>query len=78
LNYVVALAETGQAAAALAQLETLQDDLADYQPYHAARADLLARTGNHRAALAAYDQAIARATHSADAAFLHQRRAKLP
>jgi RNA polymerase sigma-70 factor (ECF subfamily) len=78
LNCVVALAETGQAAAALAQLETLQDDLADYQPYHAARADLLARTGNHRAALAAYDQAIARATHSADAAFLHQRRAKLP
>ena len=78
LNRLVALAETGQVAAALAQLETLQDDLADYQPYHAARADLLARTGQPRAARAAYDQAIARATHAADAAFLRQRRAELP
>lgn len=78
LNRAVALAETGQLMVALTALEPLHGDLADYQPYHAVRADLQARSGNHPAARAAYDQAIARATHTGDAAFLRQRRENLP
>ena len=43
LNRAVALAETGEVAAALAAIERL--DLAGYHLYHATRADLLARLG---------------------------------
>ena len=48
------------AAAGLAALEAVAADerLAEYQPYWAARAALLARTGERDAAQEAYDQAI--------------------
>ncbi len=47
INRAVALAETQGAEAGLAALDALAEDarLADYQPYWAARAELLARTG---------------------------------
>jgi RNA polymerase sigma-70 factor (ECF subfamily) len=51
--------------------------LADYQPFHAARAELLARTGRETESLVAFDRAIALAPNVADAAFLGKRRAKL-
>ena len=48
--------------------------LDDYQPYHAARADLLARAGRRQAALAAYDRAIELTTNPETTVFLKQRR----
>jgi len=77
LNRAVALAETRGAAAALAALDALADDarLAEYQPYWAARADLLTRTGAIDAALDAYQQAIGLERDPAVRGFLQQRAA---
>jgi predicted RNA polymerase sigma factor len=58
-------------------MEDLKGELAVYQPYHAARAALLARNGMDTLALAAYDQAIAMASSPADAAFLSRKRSEL-
>ncbi|MES2146011.1 MAG: DUF6596 domain-containing protein [Pseudomonadota bacterium] len=77
LNHAVALAEAEGAQAGLAALEILARELDGYQPFHAAQADLLGRTGRIAAAAAAYDRAIALAPSSADARFLGQRRARL-
>ena len=68
------LAETGALAAALHILETLAAPLQDYQPYHAARAEYLARSGQPQAASAAYDRAIDLAASPADRQFLHEKR----
>ena len=74
LNRAVALSHVDGAAAALAALP--QDArLADYQPYWAARADLLARSGNREAALAAYERAIGLESDAAVRRFLQQRAA---
>ena len=56
LNHAVALAEADGAAAGLAALRELEGDarLRDYQPYWAARAELLARTGDKSGAAEAY------------------------
>ncbi|HEY9562600.1 MAG TPA: RNA polymerase sigma factor, partial [Nocardioides sp.] len=48
--------------------------LADYQPYHAARADLLARTGDQVAAVKAYDRAIELTTNPTERSFLESQR----
>lgn len=77
LNHAVALAEAGHSDQALARLAPLASDLADYQPFYAAQAELLARAGQTSLARAAYDTAIRLATNSADCAFLHSRRAAL-
>lgn len=74
LNHAVALAETGALSEALERLGALSDALADYQPFHAARAEFLVRDGQIAAALAAYDRAIALAPSPADAGFLTRRR----
>ena len=74
LNRAVALSHVEGAAAALAALP--QDArLADYQPYWAARADLLARSGDREAALAAYERAIGLESDAAVRRFLQQRAA---
>ena len=75
LNHAVALAEAGHPERALILIEAL--NLSDYQPYHAARANLLARMGQTEAACAAYDNAITLATSEADRAFLRVRREAL-
>jgi RNA polymerase sigma-70 factor (ECF subfamily) len=77
INRAVALAEIKGAAAGLAALEAVAADerLAEYQPYWAARADLLARTGERDAAQEAYDQAIGLETDPAVRRFLQRRRA---
>jgi RNA polymerase sigma-70 factor (ECF subfamily) len=71
------MAEAGQLPAALTALERLADPLADYQPYHAACAEYLARAGQTAAALDAYARAITLAASPADAAFLTRRRDRL-
>jgi len=79
INRAVALAETRGAAAGLAALDELSIDkrLPDYQPYWAARAGLLAGTGETEAAEQAYDRAIGLEHDPAVRRFLQQRRATL-
>lgn len=76
LNAAVALAEAGALAQGLAAIRALGPALSDYQPWHAALAEYLARTGDPGAP-AAYDRALALARNPADAALLAARRAGL-
>lgn len=73
LNRAVALSEAGWLEAALRSLDGLASELNGYQPYHAARADLLSRMGHIDEAAAAYAVAIDLASSEADAAFLRRR-----
>ena len=82
LNRALALAEVGPGAetgpeAALRTLDELASDprLLDYQPYWAARADLLARTGHPSDATQAFERAIALEHDPAVRSFLERRRA---
>jgi RNA polymerase sigma-70 factor (ECF subfamily) len=79
VNRALALAEVQGPAAALAALDHASTDarLATYQPYWAARAGLLARTGTLAGARQAYEIAIGLAGDPAVRLFLHQRQAAL-
>lgn len=77
LHHAVALSFSGREAAALALIDSLSEDLSSYQPWHAARADVLARLGQGGPAREAYDTAIRLAVSPADRAFLLTRRAAL-
>jgi RNA polymerase sigma-70 factor (ECF subfamily) len=79
INRAVAIAETEGAVAGLAALYVLGDDkrLADYQPYWAARAGLLARLGQVPQASEAYDRAIGLERDPAVRRFLQGKRAVL-
>jgi RNA polymerase sigma-70 factor (ECF subfamily) len=76
INRAVAVAETQGPAGGLALLDVLGDDarLAEYQPYWAARAGLLARMNDAAAARAAYDRAIGLESDPAVRRFLQTRR----
>lgn len=75
LNRAVALARTRGAAQGLAALDAIAVDprLALYQPYWAARADLLSRSGDTQGAARAYEQAIGLERDPAVRHFLQQR-----
>ncbi len=73
LNHAVAVAEAGQLDRALSLIQPLATELATYQPFHAANAELLARSGATEASRAAYRQAIAMASSPADRVFLQAR-----
>lgn len=78
INRAVALAEARGAAVGLAALEALDDArLAQYQPYWAARAALLARAGNAAAAADAYRRAIGLESDPAVRVFLQRELARL-
>lgn len=79
VNRAIAVAETRGPAPGLAVLEELAGDarLADYQPYWAARAALLARSGETEAAAAAYLRAIGLEAEPAVRDFLQRRLAEL-
>jgi RNA polymerase sigma factor (sigma-70 family) len=77
LNHAVAIAEAGELDKGLAVLRMLRDDLAQYQPFHAAHAELLARQGFKEEAKAAYLRAIGLALSKADIQFLTERQNKL-
>jgi len=79
INRAVATAETQGPAAGLAALDALSDDarLAEYQPYWAARAVLLARIGETQEAIRAYERAIGLESDPAVRRFLQQRSASL-
>lgn len=75
LNRAIAMAELHGPAVGLELVEALDAEaLADYQPFHAARADLLSRTGRRHDALAAYDRAIELTGNPAERAFLEAQR----
>ncbi len=77
LSQAVALCEAGWLEPAMRSLEALAGELRDYQPYHAARAELLSRMGQADEAAKAYAIAIALAATPSDAAFLRQRAKRL-
>ena len=79
VNRAIAFAETEGPALGLAALDALAGEkrLADYQPYWAARAGLLARTGKIGPADAAYERAIGLESDPAVRRFLTRRRAEL-
>lgn len=75
LNHAVAVAQAGDIEAALRAIDALQGDarLADYQPYWAARAELLARSPRRDETFAAYQQAIGLERDPAVRRFLQHR-----
>jgi RNA polymerase sigma factor (sigma-70 family) len=77
LNHAVAIAEAGELDHGLELLQVLHNDLAHYQPYHAANAELLGRKGLKDEAKAAYLKAISLARSKADISFLVERQNKL-
>ena len=79
INRAVAIAETRGAADGLAALDAIGDDarLADYQPFWAARAGLLALARDTAEADAAYARAIGLEADAAVRRFLQERRAAL-
>jgi RNA polymerase sigma-70 factor, ECF subfamily len=79
INRAVAVAETRGAAAGLEVLDTLSGDarLNDYQPYWAARAELLGQGGRFDAAREAYARAIGLEADPAVRRFLQQQLGRL-
>ncbi|MCW3048213.1 MAG: polymerase subunit sigma-24 [Solirubrobacterales bacterium] len=81
INRAVAIGMADGPRAGLALLDELRTSsdrrLAAYQPLHAARAELLRRAGERRAAAEAYARAIALSTNAVERAELERRRAAL-
>jgi RNA polymerase sigma-70 factor (ECF subfamily) len=79
INRAIAVAELHGAESALRSLDAIASDarLAEYQPYWAARAELLARTGANEQACHAYDIAIGLERDDALRRFLQHRQAAL-
>jgi RNA polymerase sigma-70 factor (ECF subfamily) len=80
INRAIAVAEIEGPGAALAILNSVNGDarLIEYQPYWAARADLLARTGVIPEARDAYEIAIGLERDPSLRNYLERRRARLP
>ena len=80
INRSLAIAEMHGAGAALDALQEVAADarLAEYQPYWAARAELLAKTGAHGEARQAYEIAIGLERDPSVRRFLQQRQSALP
>jgi RNA polymerase sigma-70 factor (ECF subfamily) len=80
LNRALAVSETQGPHAALAEIEALAADqrMAEYQPYWAARAELLGKTGAYHGARQCYDIAIGLERDDAVRQFLQRRQAALP
>ena len=79
INRAVAVAHAESAEAGLALLDELAGErrLDRYQPLYAARAELLHRTGDRRAAHAAYARAIELSGNARERDELERRRARL-
>jgi RNA polymerase sigma-70 factor (ECF subfamily) len=80
VNRALAIAEMHGAGAALEAMQEAAADarLAEYQPYWAARAELLAKTGAHGEARSAYEMAIGLERDPAVRRFLQRRQSALP
>ncbi|MGZ6392022.1 MAG: RNA polymerase sigma factor, partial [Ktedonobacterales bacterium] len=73
VNRAVAVAMARGASAGLERLLGLENEADGYYPYHAARADLLRRTGQREAAADAYRRALELCGNSAEKAYLRRR-----
>lgn len=73
LNWAVVLAETGHVAIALQQLDSLERELGQFQPWHAARGHLLHKLGRNAEAADVYRRAILTAPTEASRRFLEVR-----
>ena len=73
LNRGVAVAMADGPAAGLRVVDPLADDLDGYHLFHAARADLLRRSGDRAAAVDAYERALALATGPTEQRYLRRR-----
>lgn len=73
LNLGVALSYCEGAAVALQVLAPIAKPLDNYQPYHAAKADLLRRAGDDQAAIAAYRRALDLTQSQSERTFLQSR-----
>ena len=80
MNRALAIAELEGPAAGLRAMPEIAADprLAEYQPYWAARAELLARSGVYGEARRAYELAIGLERDPAVRRFLERRQARLP
>jgi predicted RNA polymerase sigma factor len=80
INRALAIAETHGARAGLQAMPEIAADarLAEYQPYWAARAELLAKTSAYEEARGAYEMAIGLESDPAVRRFLQRRQAALP
>ena len=80
INRALALAELHDASAGLAAMHEVAADarLAEYQPYWAARAELLAKSGAYSEAREAYEMAIGLERDPSIRGFLQQRQSALP
>lgn len=78
LNWAVTMAELGETELALQRIESLETDLADFQPFFAAYANLLERTGRHTEARVAYKKAIDLAQSPSSRRFLENKLRQLP
>ncbi|MET0991835.1 MAG: DUF6596 domain-containing protein [Lacisediminihabitans sp.] len=77
LNRAIAVAELDGASVGLAIVDRLESSLRGYHAFHAARADLLRRSGRVEEARAAYDAAMRLSGNSAQRAALARRRDRL-
>lgn len=80
INRAVAIAEIHGASAALGALQEVADDvrLVEYQPYWAARAELLAKANAYGEARYAYEVAIGLERDPSVRRFLERRQSALP
>jgi RNA polymerase sigma-70 factor, ECF subfamily len=79
INRALAIAERDGASAGLAAMDEISADprLTEYQPWWAAKAELLTRTGKHDEARYAYDIAIGLEKDDSVRRFLHRRKSDL-
>ncbi|MFK8076361.1 MAG: RNA polymerase sigma factor [Granulosicoccus sp.] len=77
LNWAVAIAEIGQPEQALINIEALESDLKDFQPFYAAYADILRQLGQLDKASNMYETAIKLSQNSASRKFLEKRLSEL-
>jgi RNA polymerase sigma-70 factor (ECF subfamily) len=77
LNHAVAIAMWKGATAGLAQIDSLESELADYHLWHAARADLLRRLDRKREAATAYRAALAYVGSEPERRYLERRLAEV-
>lgn len=77
LNQAVAISFSGQTEAALNILKSIEGDLQEYQPFYAAKADILTRLGYSKRADKAYDVAIGLSKIDAERHFLLAQKKRL-
>lgn len=77
LNRLVARSYFENPSTVLKSLDALDPDLAQYQPYHAAKADILSRMGDKQRAEEAFDLAISLSKSAAEKLFLEKRKTDL-